>query len=65
MELVHFTRYDGIGSISFVADKIVAFTAFNKDESKTSIFVVSACDEHEEFVVGENYRQVVAIMEKI
>lgn len=66
MKLVHFTNYDGNGTMSFVADKIISFVENATNHQKTSIFVLTASsDGGDEFVVGDNYRKVVSIMEKI
>lgn len=62
MELVHFTKYSGEGTMSFVKDKIIAFCE-SGNADKTTIFVLSAGGDNDEFVVGDNYRQVVSIME--
>ena len=63
MKLVHFTRFDGKDSISFVQDKIIAFCENSQEPEKTSIFVLSAGGDNDEFVVADNYRQVVSILE--
>ena len=64
MKLVHFLRHDGKGTITFAADKIVAFTRFIGDPAKTSIFVAGAEDD-DEFIVGETYEQVIRMMSAI
>jgi hypothetical protein len=64
MKLVHFTTFDGKSSISFIADKIVAFHENARYEDKTSI-IISTGENSEEFIVGDNYAQVNSIMEKI
>ena len=61
MQLVHFERYDKKGSISFVKDKIIGFVAYSEDEMKTMIYV--GMGENDEFIVANNYGEVLAIME--
>ena len=63
MNLVHFTRLDDKGSISFVSNKIIAFAENDEKKQDTSIFVMNAGAEVDEFIVGDNYGQVLSIME--
>lgn len=65
MKLVHFSRFDGKDSISFVADKIIAVVENQDNEKKASVFVLSAGGENDEFVIGNSYREAVTILEVI
>ena len=62
MNLIHFKKFNNEGLITFIADKIIAFES--SDKNKTSIFVLSAGGDGDEFIVGETYQQVVEIIEK-
>ena len=68
MILVSFRRYDDQGPITFVADKIIAFTKNKLDPmNKTSIFCLSACEGNaeDEFVVATPYSVVIEKLENI
>jgi len=63
MNLTHFSRLDGKGSISFISNKIIAFAEYDEKKQNTSIFVMNSGAECDEFIVGDNYGQVLSIME--
>ena len=62
MKLVHFTSYNGKRHLSFVANKVISFTESPGDSDKTLIIVQTPSD-NDEFIVGENYGQVLVIMD--
>jgi len=67
MILVSFTSYDGKGPITFIVDKIVAFTKDKRDPNKTDIFILSAREDDSEdiFVVDTPYEVVKKKLENI
>jgi hypothetical protein len=60
MKTVIFRRHDGKDAITFMADKIIAFTPHESDwMNKTSVFVLTANPEGgDEFIIGESYEDV-------
>jgi len=65
MKLVHFTRYDGKGTIAFVANKIFGFTEHAPGYTSIYCGETNYEGEFDEFIVRENFRQVVSIMEQV
>lgn len=61
MKMISFTAYQG-QRVSFVADKIICVMANDRDPKTTSIFVMSAGGESDEFIVRESYEQVCSIL---
>ena len=65
MKLIDFQKYDDSGLMTFVADKIVAITASQVEENNTSVFVISAGGDNDEFIVREKYDKVRAKLEQL
>jgi len=63
MKLLRFTLENG-SSFSIEPMELLHFVQYHKDISKTVIFVLSPSKIHK-YIIKENFRQVVAMLENI